>query len=308
MPPSSVDKSVFSKLDNVGLVVSDLGAAEKYYGSIGIGPFVPLPERLSRGEGVMTSRCMVGGTGIELIQPAKGDSLWRDFLQANGEGLVHLGFATEDLAKGEEECRAAGLKPMYHTEFGEEGGVVGFDAREHGGTIFELTKYPAGELSSPEPSALPYSYIHHVGFVMKDVDAAVAYFEGLGFGPFGPLKLSGERIERTVYGKPAAYKLKNSGAHIGGTKVELEFLQPLENAPIQEEFLDKRGEGANHFGFKVGKVDAETEKLHQKGFDVIFTVRFNTGTVCKYIDTRGRGGMLVEFWQPPTGVPAPAPT
>ena len=293
-----VDRAVFSKLDNVGLVVADLGAAEKYYESIGMGPFVPIPERLSRAEGLKTSRAMVGGTGLELIEPGTGDTIWREFLEKNGEGLMHLGFASDDISKGEAECRGAGLRPLYHAEF-EGGGTVGFDAREHGGTIFELTKYPQGTVGGLAGSGLPYSYIHHVGFVMRDVDAAVAYFEGLGFGPFGPLKLSGERTERTVYGKPATYKLKNSGAHIGGTKVELEFLQPLENAPIQEEFLDRRGEGANHFGFKVAGVDAETEKLQQKGFGVIFTVRFTSGTVCKYIDTRGRGGMLVEFWQPP---------
>jgi methylmalonyl-CoA/ethylmalonyl-CoA epimerase len=294
-----LNKDTFSRLDNIGVVVSDLDAAVAHFQSFGIGPFQNIPEEYLRAGGIAkTSRAMIGEVDLELMQPGPRDSIWRRFLD-KGDGICHLGFGVGDLQAEVERCTQAGLAPLYKCEF-EGGGLVGFDAREHGGAILELSKYPPGLLGSQSITGAPYAYIHHVGFVLKDLDAAVSYYQTLGFGPFGPLKLSGERIERTQYGKPTPYRLKNAGTHIGTSKVELEFLQPLESAPLQEDFLLRRGEGANHLGFKVSDVDSETAKLKEKGFDVVLTVAFTSGTKCKYLDTRRRGGLLVEFWQPPS--------
>jgi catechol 2,3-dioxygenase-like lactoylglutathione lyase family enzyme len=250
-------------------------------------------------DGARTYRATIGEVGLELIQPGTEDSLWRRFLEEKGEGIVHLGFSTDDLEGGTRWCENAGLKTLYKKTF-HGGGMTGFDTREHGGAVLELSKYPPEAIAKIEKSRPPYSYVHHVGFVVRSVDEAVKYFEGIGFGPFAPLRLVGERTERTMFGKPTPFRLKNAGAHIGTTKVELEFLQPLESSPVQEEFLEKRGEGANHLGFKVGDVEKEAARLKEKGFDVILTVAFTSGTKCQYIDTRNRGGMLVEFWEPPT--------
>src|SRR5437899_3191768 len=98
----------------------------------------------------------------------------------------------------------------------------------------ELSKYPQEAVGIGARTGPPYSYIHHVGFVTGDLDATVKYYEGLGFGPFTPLKLSGDRTERAMYGRPTSFRLRNSGTHIGATKIELEFLQPLESSPVQE--------------------------------------------------------------------------
>jgi len=148
-----------------------------------------------------------------------------------------------------------------------------------------------------------------VGYVVADLDAAVRFYEGLGLGPFKQPNLPGVRTQATQYGRPVTNrKLRNMGTHIGTTRIELEFLQPVENAPIQEEFLKRRGEGANHFGFKVADVDAEAAKLERKGFKAIYTVTFSSGIKCKYLDTDKLGGVLFEFWQPPTvGITSPPP-
>jgi len=94
--------------------------------------------------------------------------------------------------------------------------------------------------------------------------------------------------------------VRNAGCHIGTSPVELEFLQPLENAPLQESFLSTRGEGANHWGFKVADVDGEAAHMQKAGFEVVLSVSFTSGTKAKYLDTSGIGGVIVEFWQPPS--------
>jgi catechol 2,3-dioxygenase-like lactoylglutathione lyase family enzyme len=290
---------IFSKLENVGVVVANADVAANYWESFGVGPFREVPGNLLRApDGMRTFRAMIGEVGLELIEPGGGESLWRRTLDEKGEGIVHLGFAVSDLEAGRKWGEGSGLKTLYARDF-SGGGLIGFDARVHGGVVIELSKYPPGAFGADPRTGAPYAFIHHVGFVTGDIDGTVKYYEGLGFGPFAPLKLQGERIERTMYGKPTPYRLKNSGTHIGATKVELEFLQPLESAPVQENFLVKRGEGANHFGFKVGDADAEAAKLSEKGFDIIMTVAFTSGTKCKYVDTSAHGGLLVEFWEPP---------
>ena len=93
----------FSKVNQVGVVVRDMDEAIEHYQSLGIGPFEPLTldimERKMRGKLVIpgsiknkVSLAWMASVQYELIEPIAGDSLWREFLEARGEGVHHLGF------------------------------------------------------------------------------------------------------------------------------------------------------------------------------------------------------------------------
>ena len=143
----------------------------------------------------------------------------------------------------------------------------------------------------------PFSMIHHVGVVVRDIDKAIEYYESLGIGPFKFMTLSGEITEQTLYGKPDEFVLKGAVADIG--EIEVELIQPVDNAPVQEKFLESRGEGINHLGFKVEDVEEEESGLLKKGFNNIQGRKRTSGVVTGYFDTDRVGGVIVELWQPP---------
>ena len=49
----------------------------------------------------------------------------------------------------------------------------------------------------------PFSQIHHMGIVVRDINKAVEYYSSLGIGPFMPAEKELTIVERRAYGKPA---------------------------------------------------------------------------------------------------------
>ncbi len=97
------DKSLFSKVDHIGVVVKDTDKAVKFYESLGIGPFEPLKISPSRVRKVLGKTidpdsiqlkgrsASMGQISLELLQPVVGKSLWKEFLDTKGEGINHIG-------------------------------------------------------------------------------------------------------------------------------------------------------------------------------------------------------------------------
>ena len=46
---------------------------------------------------------------LEIIQPLKGESIWRDFLQTHGPGIHHLKFSVDHLSPADEYLRGQGF-------------------------------------------------------------------------------------------------------------------------------------------------------------------------------------------------------
>ena len=62
----------------------------------------------------------IGPVELQLIQPGKGESLYKDYLEKKGEGVYHLGFVVEDIDGSEAEVKSLGL------------GVISSGRRENG--------------------------------------------------------------------------------------------------------------------------------------------------------------------------------
>ena len=59
-------------------------------------------------EGFFNTRikcAMIGPVQLQVVQPGKGRSIYKDFLEQKGEGVFHLGFVVEDIATSEAEVR-----------------------------------------------------------------------------------------------------------------------------------------------------------------------------------------------------------
>ncbi len=143
----------------------------------------------------------------------------------------------------------------------------------------------------------PFSRVDQIGVVVRDMDAAVAFYTSLGIGPFRSLNFS--RYDRRVYGKLMGDEHKNiiKVAQMGS--VELELIQPVSGESVQRQFLEEKGEGINHLGFFVDDIESETAKLVQKGFTVINSVKYEGGGGVAYLDTDRIGGVSFELTQRP---------
>jgi len=138
----------------------------------------------------------------------------------------------------------------------------------------------------------PFAKIDHLGIMVRDLDEAVEYYQSLGIGPFELREMS-TLAEVKIYGKPVKFNAKIAVARVGS--INIEVVQPMENAVLQHEFLESKGEGINHIGFLVDDLEKEKAKLLDKGLEVILSASRTTGMGAAYFDTRQVGGVLIEL-------------
>jgi methylmalonyl-CoA/ethylmalonyl-CoA epimerase len=127
---------------------------------------------------------------------------------------------------------------------------------------------------------------NHIGVIVRDVDAAVEYYQSLGI-----VDKATDRV--TMEGKKA--KIVGRSIHIGSLLIEL--WQPVRGETVQQEFLNSRGEGVNHIAFHVDDLAREKAKLVEKGIPVVFSVKDQEGDMA-YFDARKVGNILIELIQP----------
>ncbi|MDD4877111.1 MAG: VOC family protein [Dehalococcoidales bacterium] len=143
-----------------------------------------------------------------------------------------------------------------------------------------------------------FANLHHIGVVVSDLDKAIQYYEELGIGPFKSMKLPGTITEQTMLGKNMDYQIRSASVRLG--PIEIELIQPVENALLQEEFLAKHGEGINHIAFKVENFDKERAKLEKKGLKIVMYRNRSSGIKAAYFDATEVGGVIFEVFQPQT--------
>jgi 4-hydroxyphenylpyruvate dioxygenase-like putative hemolysin len=141
----------------------------------------------------------------------------------------------------------------------------------------------------------PFARVCQIGVIVRDLDEAVAFYEGLDIGPFESTKGAAPIFDRQMYGKPAPdVKNRISTTQMGA--VQLELVQPISGKSLQMEFLEKHGEGVNHLAFVVDDLNAEVAKLVQKGFRVISSGR-TARSAFAYLNTDKVGGVVFELIQ-----------
>jgi len=152
MDKESKEKTPFTKIDQVGVIVRDMDQAAAYYTELGIGPFKTLSfERYDRrvyGKPMGAEHknrllvAQMGAVELELIQPVSGESVQKKFLAEKGEGINHLGFFVDDLEKEVAKLVAKGFKVINSVKYVGGGGVAYLDTDRIGGICFELIQRP----------------------------------------------------------------------------------------------------------------------------------------------------------------------
>ena len=150
METNKTGKSTFSRLIHIGVVVRDMNKTIARLTALGIGPFKPriLPpdaRETYRGKPFVPSKRVtiqttrIGDMELELIQPIDGDSPHREFLDAKGEGIQHLGFMVDNLDEEVEHLTAQGSEILLTSQFKGGGGVAYLDL-DAAGLIVELVQ------------------------------------------------------------------------------------------------------------------------------------------------------------------------
>jgi len=128
--------------------------------------------------------------------------------------------------------------------------------------------------------------IDHVAIAVRDLDAAVAWYESA----LGARLAHRERID-------------HDGVEEALLEVAESFIQLLsptsDSSPVAR-FLDRKGEGIHHVGFRVSDCAAALAKMRAAGAQLIDeTPRPGSrGTTVAFVHPRSAFGTLIELVQP----------
>jgi len=138
----------FADVHHICIVVADIDRAVTFYDSVGIGPWhdyppldqytdLEVPDRQGF-LGLTYKYADVGSMQLQLVQPGDADSPQRDFLRRKGEGVFHVGFAVEDIDRGQVEAEQLGLPVLMRGRRPDASGFTYFDTEQQAGVVLEI--------------------------------------------------------------------------------------------------------------------------------------------------------------------------
>ena len=152
MIPTAEVPIIDGRLYHLGVVVRDVDAAMATYSTLlGVPAFhrvdTNYPARHRDWEGTIANRNAFGRWGnliVEVVEPGLGDGPAAEFLDVRGEGVFHVGYATDDPTQ-----RPGGLGPCFEVRntIRADGtyGIVYLDTLETLGFFVELVHTPIAD-------------------------------------------------------------------------------------------------------------------------------------------------------------------
>lgn len=137
------ENNIFSNPHHICIVVKDIEKTKSYYESIGIGPwedYPPLVEytklNVIDDKGFFDTRFVythIGNLQLQLAQPGQGKTIYKDFLEAKGEGVFHIGFQVDDVDAVEKQLTEGEMKVLASGRRDDGSGFSYLDTREQAG-------------------------------------------------------------------------------------------------------------------------------------------------------------------------------
>lgn len=129
---------MLTELDHVGIAVADLEAAvERYRRTLGL---EPVHRERVPAQGVEEVLFAVGTSYVQLLGALGPDTPVGRFLERHGEGLHHVGYRVDDIARALDRLRADGVRLVDDVpRAGSRGTAIAFvHPSEMGGVLVEL--------------------------------------------------------------------------------------------------------------------------------------------------------------------------
>lgn len=136
----------------------------------------------------------------------------------------------------------------------------------------------------------PFRRLHHICLVVHDIEAAVAYYESLGIGPWQDYPPLTEYTHLEVPDPDAFRQLRYRFVDL--ENFQLQLCQPPEVDCPQRRFLESRGEGVFQIGFE-SDVDAAATRGAALGLDVLMRGQRDNGSGFVYFDTLRDAGVML---------------
>lgn len=134
------------------------------------------------------------------------------------------------------------------------------------------------------------SAVDHVGIAVRDLDAALAWYDDC----FGITAVHEETNEEQG--------VREVMLQVGMGDTQIQLLAPLgPDSPIAK-FLDRSGPGVHQVAYRVEDIEAASEHLRSKGLRLLYDVpRGGTaGSRVNFVHPKDAGGVLVELVEPAT--------
>jgi methylmalonyl-CoA/ethylmalonyl-CoA epimerase len=127
------------KFDHVGVAVKNVEQMLAIYSQIGDFEVRQTEVAAQKAKIVLMK---AGDTSVEFLEPTSEDSTLAKFIRERGEGLHHIAFEVEDIAKTTEDLKGRGFRFIYDKAAdGKFGGKVNFmHPKSTGGILVELTQ------------------------------------------------------------------------------------------------------------------------------------------------------------------------
>ncbi|MDD4876483.1 MAG: VOC family protein [Dehalococcoidales bacterium] len=126
----------------------------------------------------------------------------------------------------------------------------------------------------------------HVGVITRDLDKTVDYF----------LSIGGHTTSDVINSENEFRSLKIRMVDLG--PITLEIIQHVSGKCVQLDFLEKVGEGINHFAYIVQDLNKEAEKMLAQGATIINGRRDDEGYGFAYFAPNDAGAnVIVELIQ-----------
>jgi methylmalonyl-CoA/ethylmalonyl-CoA epimerase len=133
---------MLTRIDHVGLAVSDLDAAIDFYARTFDVQVVH--EEVNEEQGVREAMLAVGDSGscIQLLAPVRPDSPIARFLERSGEGIQQVAYTVDDVAAVSQTLRDRGVRVLYdEPKRGTAGSLVNFvHPKDAMGVLIELVQ------------------------------------------------------------------------------------------------------------------------------------------------------------------------
>jgi hypothetical protein len=131
------------------------------------------------------------------------------------------------------------------------------------------------------------------GYVVRDIEAALQHWVGLGVGPWFYLERA--PIERfTFRGRPSDAQISIALANSG--PLQLELIQQRNDAPsMYTEFLAAGREGLQHVAYWTDAFDADMAKALALGWEVGQSGEVGADGRFVYFDTEAHPGTVIEL-------------
>jgi len=130
-----------------------------------------------------------------------------------------------------------------------------------------------------------FDRVDHVGIAVRDLDAAIAFYE----------RAFGVRLEHRETVEEQG--VEEAMFRVGESWIQL--LRPLRPDTPVGKYIDKRGEGVHHIGYGVADLKSTLQHLKADGLQLIDAEPRpgSRGTMVAFVHPRSVGGVLVELVQ-----------